>query len=167
MDDSATKENTTGWGVSASGRQPVSWWGEQDYLLWQLIYGKGMGHYINDLDTVGGGDVVFDPQGKLHALPVFAGYVSYQHVWPMTRGFVKTWPGILRSSLILSWVDINNFNFQEGSDYDSTLLASMNLIYTPAHNVNLGVEFLWGERKNKDGSKGTATQLQTGVRYSF
>jgi hypothetical protein len=76
MDNDATKENTTGWGVSASGRQPVSWWGEKDYLLWQLIYGKGMGHYINDLDTVGGGDVVFDPQGKLHALPVFAGYVS-------------------------------------------------------------------------------------------
>ncbi len=85
----------------------------------------------------------------------------------MTRGFMKSWQGILRSSLILSWVDINTFDFQEGSDYDSTLRASMNLIYNPVHNVGLGIEFLWGERKNKDGSKGTATQLQAGVRYSF
>jgi hypothetical protein len=167
MDSGATKETTTGWGVSASGRQPLSWWGEKDYLLWQLIYGEGMGHYINDLGTVGGGDVVFDPRGELHALPVFAGYVSYQHRWPMTWGFVKAWPGILRSNFSVSWVDINNFKFQDGSDYDSTLLGSMNLIYTPAHNVNLGIEFLWGERKNKDGSKGKATQLQVSMRYNF
>ncbi len=167
MSSSSPKENTTGWGITASGRQPLSWWGGKDFLLWQLNYGKGIGHYINDLDTVGGGDAVFDPQGKLHALPVFAGYVAYQHRWPMTRGFMKSWQGILRSSLILSWVDINTFDFQEGSDYDSTLRASMNLIYNPVPNVGLGVEFLWGERKNKDGSKGTATQLQAGIRYSF
>jgi hypothetical protein len=167
MNTDSPKENTTGWGIAASGRQPVSWLGEKDYLLWQLIYGKGMGHYINDLATVGGSDVVFDPSGELHALPVFAGYVSYQHHWPMTRGFVKAWPGILRSNFNLGWVDINNYQFQDGSDYDATLLASMNLIYNPVHNVNLGIEFLWGERKNKDGSKGKATQLQMGVRYSF
>jgi hypothetical protein len=98
---------------------------------------------------------------------VFAGYVSYQHAWPKMWGFVKSWPGFLRSNVNLSWVGINNYQFQEGSDYSSTLEASMNLIYSPTDGIDVGIEFLWGERKNKDGSKGTATQLQMGARYTF
>ena len=169
-DDNITSggaQSTTGWGITTGGRQPVKWWGSEDYLLWQLAYGEGIGHYINDLQTMGGGDAVFDPQGKLHALPVFSGYVSYQHRWPMSFQFMKAWPGFLRSSFTLSWVDINNFEFQQGSDYASTLRASMNLIYSPTPNIFTGVELLWGERKNKDGSKGTAAQLQFAMRYIF
>jgi hypothetical protein len=98
---------------------------------------------------------------------VFAGYVSYQHIWPKRWGFLKSWPGFLRSNLTLSWVNINNYQFQEGSDYKSTLEAQMNLIYNPTDSISVGLEFLWGERKNKDGSKGTATQLQMGARYTF
>ncbi len=76
-------DSTTGWGITTGGRQPLSWWGDGgDFIVWQLTYGKGVGHYINDLQSIGGGDAVFDREGKLHALPVFAGYVSYQHVWP-------------------------------------------------------------------------------------
>jgi hypothetical protein len=160
-------ENTTGWGITASGRHPFKRSDGKDFLLWQLTYGEGIGQYINDLNTVGGGDAVFDPQGQLRALPVFAGYVSYMYEWPMRWGFVKSWPGILRSSLNLSWVDINNYKFQQGSDYKSTREASLNLIYNPTANINMGVEFLWGERTNRDESKGTAKQLQMGIRYDF
>jgi hypothetical protein len=165
--NSAT-DSTTGWGITTGGRQPVSWWGEgDDFLLWQLAYGQGIGHYINDLSTIGGGDAVFDPVGKLHALPVFAGYVSYQHLWPMSFKFMKSWPGILRSNFTVGVVDIGNFDFQEGNDYNITIRASVNLLYSPTTNVQLGGEILWGERKNKDHSKGTATQLQFAARYSF
>ena len=160
-------ENTTGWGITASGRHPLKRSGAKDFLLWQLTYGEGIGHYINDLNNVGGGDAVFDPQGQLRALPVFAGYVSYLHEWPMTWGFVKSWPGILRSSFNVSWVDINNYKFQEGSDYKSTREASVNLIYSPTANISTGVEFLWGKRTNRDESKGTAKQLQMNIRYDF
>ena len=80
---------------------------------------------------------------------------------------MKGWPGVLRSSFTVSWVDIRNFDFQEDSAYDQTLRASVNLIYNPTKNIQGGVEFLWGERKNKDGSKGSATQLQFAMRYIF
>jgi len=159
--------DAVGWGVTASGRYPMSWWGEEDSVLWQLTYGEGIGRYINDLNTVGGGDAVIDPQGKLHALPVFAGYLSYLHNWPKDFWFLKSWPGILRSNFTYSWVDIDNFDFQAGSDYQSTQRASANLIYLPTQNLRLGFELLWGERTNKDNSKGKATQLQVSARYSF
>ena len=169
-EDPATKvtDSTTGWGITTGGRQPVTWWGEgSDYLLWQLTYGKGVGHYINDLHSIGGGDAVFDPEGRLHALPVFAGYVSYQHLWPLTWKFFKAWPGILRSNFNLGWVDINTFDFQDGTNYSGTIRASANLIYNPTDNVTVGLEFLWGKRENRDKSKGTASQLQFSTRYTF
>jgi len=160
-------ESTTGWGITTGGRYPVTRWGEDDFILWQLTYGEGVGRYINDLGSVGGGDAVFDPAGKLRALPVFSGYASYMHRWPMKWRFLKTWPGVLRSSFTFSWVDINNYDFQDDGDYDRTLRASMNLMYNPTNNIQGGFEFLWGKRKNKDGSKGTATQLQFAMRYIF
>ena len=71
------------------------------------------------------------------------------------------------SSFTFSWVDINNFDFQEEGSYYRTLRASMNLMYNPTKNIQGGIEFLWGERRNSDGSKGTATQLQFAMRYIF
>ena len=135
--------------------------------LWQLSYGKGLGRYLNDLNTVGGGDAVFDPEGKLHPLPVFAGYVSYQHTWAKDFWFLDTLPGKMRSNLTFSWVDIKNFDFQDGADYNSTLRASANLIYLPTPHLRLGFELLWGKRTNKDDGKGAATQIQISARYDF
>jgi hypothetical protein len=159
--------NTLGWGVTTSGRKPMAWWGDGDSLLWQVTYGEGVGRYLNDLNTVGGGDAVFDPSGKLQPLPVFAGYVSYSHGWPADFWFLKSWQGILRSNFTVSWVNIDNFDYQDGDNYKSTLRASANLIYLPTTNVRFGMELLWGQRKNKDDSKGTATQLQFSARYNF
>jgi len=67
----------------------------------------------------------------------------------------------------VSWVNISNFSYQPDTAYDKTLRASMNLMYNPTKNIQGGVEFLWGERQNKDGSKGNATQLQFAMRYLF
>jgi hypothetical protein len=158
---------TTGWGITTSGRKSIRQWGRNDFLLWQVTYGKGIGRYLNDLNTVGGGDAVFDPTGKLEALPVFAGYVSYRHSWPKGFLFLKNWQGDLHSNFTFSWVDIKNYEYQADKDYNSTLRASANLIYLPTSNVRFGAELLWGERKNKNGSKGTATQLQLSARYNF
>ena len=165
--EESSSGDTYGWGITTSGRTPVGWWSDDDFLLWQVTYGEGIGRYINDLNTVGGGDAVFDPQGKLQPLPVFAGYVSYRHTWAKDFWFLKSWPGILRSNLTYSWVAIDNYDFQADLDYKGTQRISANMIYLPTQNLRLGVELLWGERKNKDNSKGTATQLQVSARYNF
>ena len=48
-----------------------------------------------------------------------------------------------------------------------TLRASINLLFNPAQRVELGAELLWGERKNGDGSSGSASQLQFSARYLY
>ena len=158
---------TTGWGVTTSGRKSIPRWGENDFLLWQLTYGEGIGRYLNDLNSVGGGDAVFDPEGKLRALPVFGGYVSYRHVWPSNFLFLKKWKGVLRSNFTGSWVYIDNYDFEGDKNYKSTIRASANFIYLPTPNVQFGMELLWGRRTNKDNTDGTATQLQFSARYNF
>lgn len=157
----------TGWGITTSGQKTVPYWGDEDFIQWQVTYGEGIGHYIHDLWTIGGGDAVFDPQGDLHALPLFAGFLSYNHNWRGKPGFFRSWPGLFRSSLMFSWVDIDNLDFQADDSYDRTLRASANLFYFPAQNIRLGAEFLWGQRTNKDDSKGSAKQLQISARYSY
>ena len=72
--------------------------------------------------------IALDPDGKLNALPVFSGYLSYMHRWPLTRGYFKNWPGVLRSNITLSWVNISNYEFQNGTDYDNTWRVSANLM---------------------------------------
>lgn len=163
----AIPESTTGWGITTSGRRPFTVWGEDDFFLWQLTYGEGVGHYINDLQTMGGGDAIFDPEGQLEALPVFSGYLSYMHQWPLVHSWFKKLPGVLRTNFTASWVNIKNYEYQAADDYNSTWRASANLIYSPTKNIQTGLEYLWGERINKDGSKGTAMQLQFAMRYIF
>lgn len=164
-DNSGNSAKTTGWGVTASGGVPMGWWTEKDRLFWQLTYGKGVGRYINDLGSVGGQDAIFSPSGDLKALPVFAGYLSYQHWW------APRW----RSNMTFSWVDVNTYDFQSqpeyidefGHPYARTLAVLTNLIYNPISRVELGGELIWGERKNADHTKGSATQLQFSVRYRY
>lgn len=161
------QDSTTGWGLTTSGRKALPYWGKDDFVLWQLTYGKGIGRYVNDLSTIGGNDAVFDSNGKLYALPVLAGFLSYQHNWGSKPWFMKDLPGILRSNFILSWVDVDNYDFQDDKAYKQTWRASTNLFYFPTQNLRLGGEFLWGRRENKDGSSGSATQLQVSARYNF
>lgn len=161
------QQSTTGWGVTTSGRREIHRWGQDNFVLWQFTYGEGIGRYVNDLSTIGGGDAVFDPEGKLRALPVFAGFLSYRHHWGSKPWFMKDYPGILRSNFTLSWIDVDNYEYQDDGDYNKTWRASANLIYFPTQNLRIGAELLWGRRENKDGNTGTAKQLQVSARYNF
>lgn len=161
------QSGATGWGITTSGRKNIPAWGENNFLLWQLTFGEGIGRYLNDLSTVGGGDAVFDPEGNLRALPVFAGFLSYRHNWATKPWLLRDLPGIMRSNFTLSWINVDTYDFQAGSDYKQTLRASANLLFFPTQNLRLGGELLWGRRENQDGSKGTAKQIQLSARYNF
>lgn len=158
-------KKATGWGITGSGTVPVTLFNDQDRLLWQLTYGEGIGRYINDTGTVGGLDAIFAPDGDLEAFPIWAGYVSYQHWW------APRW----RSNATVSWVEVDTFDFQNtaeylvrfGPAYERTLRTSVNLMFNPVPRLEAGIEFLWGERKNSNGTDGDAAQMQISARYLY
>jgi len=167
-DGSTQKDN--GWAITASGKVQVPWWNKNDNFLFQLNYGEGLGRYLTDLSSIaslgidGGQDGVINPaDGSLKALPIFGGYIAFQHWWS-TR---------LRSTFIASLVNIDNFDYQSPSSYHQTQRASANLLWSPVSSMDLGVEYLWGKRTNKQAdvvsglTSGTATQLQFEAKYRF
>jgi len=165
ISDVEETKTTSGWGVVASGAIPFKRLNDNDQFLWQLIYGDGIGRYINDLGTIGGQDAVFSPDGELKSLPVFAGYLSYQHWWN------ERW----RSNATFSWVAVDAYDFQSlpgyveafGDPYEQTLRASFNLIFNPVRRLELGTELLWGERQNANDTVGDAMQLQLSAKYYY
>lgn len=152
-------EKQWAWGTSLSGRYMTPRLDARDSLLFQLNYGKAIGRYVNDLSSVGNYDGIFDPaNSNLQLFNVTSGYVSWQHWW----GFKQ-----LRSNFTFGMVDINNPGFVASDSYKRTLRFSSNLIWTPIPRIDIGGEYLWGRRENKDGEQGDATQLQFAITYRF
>ena len=155
--DSASDEvvSTAGWGVSFSGQVPTQ---GKDNFQYQINFGNGIGRYINDLDEAGEQDAVYDAANdRLDALLALGFYVSYQH-W---------WSNKVRSTGIFGLVTVDNQDTQEASAYRRTYRVTGNLLWSPVHRIDLGGELLWGERANRDGSKGSAVQAQLAAKYKF
>ena len=150
-------ESDWGWGLSGSGVFPFKFKKLQDRVIFQANGGKGIARYINDLNSLGGQDAVFDTTGDLHALPAIGWYVAYEHSW-------KEWKTAetmnLRSTFLWSFVTVDNFDFQPPDSYHKTNRFAANLVFSPAERVDVGLEFINGSRQNKDGQKGTANQIQ-------
>ena len=43
----------------------------------------------------------------------------------------------------------------------------VNLMWQPVKAVNLGLEFIWGQRQEESGADGDAKRVQFGAKYSF
>jgi hypothetical protein len=158
----STGENESqvlGWGVSLSGKTAVTSWNssDRDNLMFQLNFGEGIGRYINDLNTVGGEDAKFDDNGNLETLPVVAGYIAYQHWWRENT----------RSTINLSWVKVDNLDFESDDAYRKTFRGAVNYIWSPTPRIDIGAEVIFGSRENKDRDRATATQLQISSKYRF
>lgn len=149
------------WGVSLSGSVSTPQLDRRDKVLFQLNHGNGIGRYVNDLSSIGNYDGIFVPDtGELQLFNVTAGYVSWQHWWPINE---------LRSNFTFGAVGVDNPGFlDDDSDaYQRTLRVSSNLIWSPIPRIDIGGEYLWGQRENTNGDRGDATQLQFAVKYRF
>jgi hypothetical protein len=147
----------TGYGGSLSGVVPIRGWVAGDRFIFQINGGLGTGRYINDLNSLGGQDAVFDSTGQLHALPVFGWYLDYEHMWQRVEALSKLHA---RSSFIWSYVVVDNVEAQPGDAYEHTNRAVTSLIISPGPRLDLGLEYIWGMRRNKDGAHGSSSQIQ-------
>jgi hypothetical protein len=157
-----------GWGIQLSGGselpfQPIEC--KRDFLGFSIIYGEGIGHYINDLHVVadmqktGGNDAILH-NGSLEVLPALAYYVGYLHHWD------DDW----QSSLLFSRVELDDVNGQVASAYQHGNYAGVNLVYhnklnvkdpktAPFTDVYIGAEYLYGEKAELSGNSGHDNRL--------
>jgi hypothetical protein len=158
------------WGVSASGVLPVGGkgWSKDDRFIYQFNGGKGIARYINDLQSCNcGEDAVFGPDGGLDAITAWGFYAAYEHHWQNFPNPLNLPLNDFRSSLIWGRVKVDNLSFMPGTSYKQTDRISLNALWSPVRSVDAGIEYIWGQRINEDGSRGTATQLQMRFRFLF
>jgi len=136
----------------------VGRWDAHDRVKFAINAGSGIGRYIADLSSAGGQDAVYDPvQVSLRALPVSSGYFGYEHAWSRVFTSVVTY-GV---------VHVGNIDVQPANALHRTQRPSVNLVWNPVPFVDIVVEVLAGTRVNKDGERGSASQIQSGWTLKF
>ena len=96
-------------------------------------------------------------QGQFKALPIRAAYVGYQHWWTER----------LRSTATYGVVYVDNLDIQAPDAYHQTRRWTLNLAWSPIARLDIVAELLGGERIDKDGQRGEASQIQIGTTFRF
>jgi hypothetical protein len=125
-------------------------------FLWQFAAGKGINRYIQDVNGLGL-DATFDLAHGFHTIPSQGWFIAYEHWW------TKKW--------------ISNFTYGEdameltstlpNNTYQRANYVSANIIWLPVTRMGVGMEFLYGFHKDKDGQRGDDSRVQMGLQYRF
>ena len=115
------------------------------------MYGPGVGRYR------GGLSAGLDANGNLEAIVDKGITVGYQHQW--SEKFT--------SLAVYNHGIIENTSGQMDNSLHMTNYTAANLIWHFTPKAFVGVEYLYGEREDKDGSEGYANRLQFSVKYVF
>jgi type II secretory pathway pseudopilin PulG len=152
--DTGAQASEFGWGVNVSAGIKTF---DSDVLKLQVVYGEGIGNYMND----GGIDIAPSTDNlntaRAEAVPLLGISAYYDHYWN------EQWS----TSIGWSMNDLDNSAGQSGSEFAKGQIAQINLLHTPRENVMLGTEFIWGERQDVDGAKGDDYRIQFSLKVGF
>lgn len=151
---SGASDSVFAWGFNLTGSRKIG----RDTTVYQVEYGNGIERYINDTSGTGSDSALMSAANPgLRPLPVVGAYGAYQHYWVPK----------VRSSIIYGFVQVQNTDFQSGTVFHQSNYAAGNLIWNPIGSLNVGAEFLYGWRVNKDGSSGNAPRVVFSAKYNF
>ena len=152
--DNGKKDEEFGWGINTSAG--INTWG-RDVLKLQVVYGEGIGNYMND----GGVDIAPDSanvnDAQAEAVPLLGISAYYDHYWS------KQWS----TSVGWSMTDLDSSDGQLPTEFEKGQIAQINLLHYPADNVLLGTEFNWGEREDVNGNTGSDYRIQFSLKVNF
>jgi len=147
-----SQADETGWGISASSKFVL---GNGDDLRAMVTVGDGVGRYIG-LGFVPDGYI--DVNDEIQTAESLAWFVSYRHLWN------EKW----RSNIMYGTTS---------NDYTSDLAAAtlndnassihVNLIHNVLPKLDVGAEFIFGEREIVNGTDGDFTRFQVSAKYAF
>ena len=152
--DTGEKDSEFGWGVNAS--TVINTTG-QDRLKLQLVYGEGIGNYMND----GGIDIAPEsalrPGNTAETVPITGIVAYYDHYWNDRWSTSVGWSGIF----------LDTTSGQAESEFDKGQIAQINLLHYPTNGVMIGGELIWGERVDISGADGYDVRAQLSLKVNF
>jgi hypothetical protein len=147
------KDSQLGWGLDLTSAIKVA---KKDQVLLGVVYGHGIASYMNDggTDMAPGGTVANPDAQTVPLLGVSAYYDRY-------------WSDRFSSSFGYSQTHVDNTSLQTADAFTSGQYASANFLYYPVENFFVGIEGLWGERKDNGDATGTDRRVQISFHYNF
>jgi hypothetical protein len=158
-----------GYGVNFTGTfHPFAWYNcvpksgdestpcSRSRFLWQFATGRGINRYIQDVNGLGL-DATFDPANGFRTIPSYGWFVAYEQWW------TKQWI----SNFTYGQDAMELTNTLPGSTYQRANYVSANIIWLPVSRMGVGLEFLYGFHKDKDGQRGEDSRIQMGFQYRF
>ena len=146
----AVVDQKLGGAVSVAGVIPTV--GKDDFRF-TASAGNAIGRYSDGFFP----DGVVGSDGQIRLPKQWGWFAAYRHYWVDQ----------LRSNLVLSTASENNRAGAPASTNKSTASAHVNLIWSPVANADLGVEYIYADRKTEDGLKGNLNRLQASAKYAF
>ena len=136
-----------------AGRQYLN---DNNYFTWNVSAGKGSGENIMAF-AGSAANAVLTPEGNLETMPSFAVLVGFMHKW--TENLSSNF------SYAYGWLDTPETRaplaLQDGG------VGHVNLIYRPYKRFSGAVEYMWGAQRTTDESFGSASRIQTMVKFEF
>ena len=152
--DNGQQNSEFGWGINLSTGLKV--W-DQDMLKLQLVYGEGIGNYMND----GGIDIApdaLDPNAaRAEAVPLLGISAYYDHYWN------DKWS----TSIGWSMNDLDSSAGQAGNEFTKGQIVQVNLLHYPRDNVMMVTQFIWRKRKDISGATGDDYRIQFSLKVGF
>jgi len=139
----SSREKINGYGAHLSGTFNLL---EKDLFMYSGIAGKGIERYLVGLEGYGL-DAAPDANDKLQALPIYGGYLGYQHYWNsnFNSSFMYGYQRLKSDKEVdITLDDVSNYSKVDfiGQYY------SANLYFSPVEKVHLGFEFVYGDLKD-------------------
>jgi hypothetical protein len=145
-------ESDTAFAVTASGKWNL---GANDDIRYMVSYGSGIGRYLG----FGlGSDALQAADGSLEALEGQGGYVAWRHAFnPKLRGNLFVSAASYDNNPLISGLAVTK----------SSRSFHANLIYTVLPKLEIGAEFIHGNREIESGLDGDLRRLHMHVKYNF
>lgn len=141
-----------GWGVSI-GALIKPW--ENGSWHFQLAAGESISRFLGSIDA--DVNLILTPDGK-GELPLELGYyATYQH----------TWSKKLFSNFVYGAVQLEEFSFTPDDTFIWGASWHLNTFYSPVEGAKVGIEGIYGQRKDHDNTNGNAFRFNMIFYYDF
>lgn len=160
--DRAVDAAKRGYGIAGTGLIKLR--GGQDALSLGMTYGDGVGRYFNYLE----GAIVDETANRIlmeRALGLVLGY-QYKASDTLRANLVGGWQKNFHNTYT-DFALANGLGTGQFGINKRMYQLHAGLIYNPVKNVDLGAEYIWGERETLAGEKGSMSRFNLMARYTF
>jgi hypothetical protein len=153
-DSEGEQKYQPGYGAVVSGNVELTSRMETHY---QAVYGSAISRFINGLNGRGL-DMIENPNtGDLDGVESMGGYIAVDYEWRPKTSF----------GAVGGLTNIVNEEYQPSDAFNNSQYLAINAFHEVSQGARFGLEYLWGQRVNKNREKGSANRLQFMMYYDF